>query len=117
MIHMEYPEVQTILAKITSLTDEQFSDFPDDLTNKIPTQINELIKLARKIEVPVHIKDWIEQIGTYHFKNAQNYVEEYNETGSFDDAESNQVAVDIIKDDLRRALSFFNNFEKEIQDA
>lgn len=114
---MEYPEVQIILTKISSLTNKQFSDFPNDLTTEIPSQISELIDLARKIEVPTHIKDWIEQIGTYHIKNAQNYVEEYNEAGDFDDAESNQVAIDIIKDDLRRALSFFNNFEKEIQDA
>jgi hypothetical protein len=114
---MEYPEVQIILTKISSLTDKQFSDFPNDLTKEIPSQISELIHLARKIEVPAHIKDWIEQIGTYHIKNAQNYVEEYNESGDFDDAESNQVAIDIVKDDLRRALSFFNNFEKEIQDA
>ncbi|MFT3701641.1 MAG: hypothetical protein QM802_04700 [Agriterribacter sp.] len=114
---MDFPEVQIILDKISSITEKSAFNFPDDLKNNIPSQVKELIQLSRNIEAPPHIKDWIEQIGTYHFKNAENYLEEYNEAGNFEDIESNQVAVDIIKDDLRRALSFFNNFEKEIQDA
>lgn len=103
--------IKEITALTGELVDREFNDSPNDLAITIPGYLNKLINLADGIETTDSNKETIEENGASHFRASLAFIENYNKEQNQHSQEGDEVALEVLRNNLERAHHFFQTVE------